>query len=613
MIRIRTFQGLVLATTVLYVVWFFSPDWIRYLDDIEQEAMRNAGYGAALPVYHPLYYGTWFVLWIAAAFGMIALQNWARFLYLSLAVAGIGVTFYSGLIVQSPLDGVYTIATSILDGVVLCIAFLTPLADNFTKGKRHKRPAKKAPLPLRAAASRKNKGVGTTSNLLANLRAGLRASFFTYVDPRSVVPTPGQLTLIVVVSFFITVALTRTFYSSPASFNWASIRDVWLWFAVFLLVGWLASRYAAQKLPALSTVVVLCAATIVLHVVSTAAYHSLTLFETDSTHGVRGAIYFAIYLWLIAIGAVFARRSGKLAAMHVASIVMIMLTASLYSIFWPQGQMWYSTKTKAAEKISANRDSPVREEILHLQPALTQQTIQALLPQRKNVEEIYFVGFSPYSYQDVFLKESEVIRTLMDQRFDTSGRSLLLVNNDKTLRRYPLATVTNLRGALSRVGKLMNKEQDVLVLYVTSHGSAKHELSVDYWPLDLDELNPPLLKRLLDESGIKWRVVVISACYSGGFIEPLRGPTTLVMTAADANKTSFGCGAESDFTYFAKAVFDEQLRKTFSFEEAFKQALPIIREREKKVSEEFSNPQIDVGDAIRVKLRAIERRLQTRQ
>ena len=81
------------------------------------------------------------------------------------------------------------------------------------------------------------------------------------------------------------------------------------------------------------------------------------------------------------------------------------------------------------------------------------------------------------------------------------------------------------------------------------------------------------------------------------------------MTAADAKHTSFGCGSESDFTYFAKALFDEQLRQTYSFEKAFQQALPIIREREKAQREEFSNPQIAMGEAIRNKLAEIERRL----
>ena len=83
-------------------------------------------------------------------------------------------------------------------------------------------------------------------------------------------------------------------------------------------------------------------------------------------------------------------------------------------------------------------------------------------------------------------------------------------------------------------------------------------------------------------------------------------------TAADATHTSFGCGNESDFTYFAKAVFDEQLRETYSFEQAFARAVPIIREREQGKQEEFSNPQIATGAAIRAKLADIERRLAAR-
>jgi hypothetical protein len=247
--------------------------------------------------------------------------------------------------------------------------------------------------------------------------------------------------------------------------------------------------------------------------------------------------------------------------------------------------------------------------MLYLQPQLAQASIKALAPQRRGIPEFYFVGFAPYARENVFLQESEVIRTLMDERFDTSGRSLLLVNNRKTLRQYPLATVTNLRAALQRIGQVINKDEDILVLYLTSHGSKTHKLSASYWPLRLQELDPALLKEILDESGIRWRVIIVSACYSGGFIEPLRGPTTLIMTAADATHTSFGCGSESDFTYFGKALFDEQLRETYSFEEAFTRAMPVIREREQAEQEEFSNPQLAVGDEIRPKLEQIERRL----
>jgi hypothetical protein len=60
-------------------------------------------------------------------------------------------------------------------------------------------------------------------------------------------------------------------------------------------------------------------------------------------------------------------------------------------------------------------------------------------------------------------------------------------------------------------------------------------------------------------------------------------------------------------------VFDEQLRRTHSFEEAFSAAVPLIRQREIEAGKPdgFSNPQISVGEKIRPVLKELERRLDT--
>ena len=147
--------------------------------------------------------------------------------------------------------------------------------------------------------------------------------------------------------------------------------------------------------------------------------------------------------------------------------------------------------------------------------------------------DLYFIGFAPYASEDVFRKELEVIHPLMDQRFDTGGRSLRLVNNDETLRDFPIATMGNLRRALAGLARRMDTQEDVLVLYVTTHGSRNAVLAVELPPLQLYNIDPPALKRMLDEAGIRNRVLIISACYSGSFIPELRGPDTLIMTAVD--------------------------------------------------------------------------------
>ena len=251
----------------------------------------------------------------------------------------------------------------------------------------------------------------------------------------------------------------------------------------------------------------------------------------------------------------------------------------------------------------------VSEMVLDLQPRLLASALDALAPQRPGRVDSYFVAFAPYAEEDVFLRESRVIRELMDTRFDTAGRSLLLANNDRSLRELPLATGSNLRRALAAIGQRIDRDEDLVILYLSSHGTASHELLTRYPPLRLGNVRPEMLRAWLDAAGIRFRVLVISACYSGGFVGPLRGTDTLVMTASDAEHTSFGCGSESDFTYFGKAVFDEQLRLTHSFENAFHAALPILRQREAAAGERFSNPQIEVGAGIRAPLARLERRL----
>lgn len=480
---------------------------------------------------------------------------------------------------------------------------------------RSSRKSKLAASPARRRGSRggdlvhKSRWIALCRTLGANLLRGARSAALRPVAAKLWAASPEQLFAVVVAGVVVGIALQWTFYGASARFNWYALRDQWLDLPVFLLVGWLAARFAKPAIKPLMLPIALFAATIVVSVLLTAALHLTMHFWRHSVYVAWSAIYYGWQLWFLLIATVLLRRSARLAYRYIPLVVLPLVALGAYDIYYPRGPMWYVPQATRAAARSADVDSPVSEEMLYLQPRLLRRTLDAVASQRPGVADLYFVGFAPYAREDVFRKESEVIRTLMDDRFDTRGRSVLLVNNDRTLREYPLATVTNLGAALKRVGHRINRNEDVVMVYLTSHGSQDHELSSSYWPLQLEAVTPKLLKQLLDDAGIRWRVIVVSACYAGGFIEPLRDPGTLVITAADATHTSFGCGATSDFTYFAKALFDEQLRKTYSFERAFERALPVIRTRERELGEGFSNPQIAMGKSIRAKLAAIERRL----
>ena len=203
------------------------------------------------------------------------------------------------------------------------------------------------------------------------------------------------------------------------------------------------------------------------------------------------------------------------------------------------------------------------------------------------------------------MHEIRYIQDLMDRDYDTRGRSVALINNPQTIKDTPLATVSNLNRALMT----MDREEDVLFLYLTSHGSRKPELSVSFWPLNLNQVTPTGLRQALDDAGIKWRVILVSSCYSGGFLEPLKDNNTIIMTAAAKDRRSFGCGSKSDFTYFGSAVFKDQLASNHSFIRAFEKAREAIEKREKQEKLTPSHPQLSIGINIRDKLNQLEKEL----
>jgi len=272
----------------------------------------------------------------------------------------------------------------------------------------------------------------------------------------------------------------------------------------------------------------------------------------------------------------------------------------------PEERLWYSA---AAEDESPDYARINVEDTYDAQRDLLDRVTESLASQRAGVTDLYFVGFGGSAYQDVFMKEVRFVRTLFDERFDTKERSVMLINNRSTVEELPLASASNLRRALGGIARRIDRDEDMVFVFLTSHGSRNHVLSTRFWPLRLNGLSAAKLKEILDLSGIKWRILVVSACYSGGFIDVLKDENTLIMTAARADRNSFGCSNQNDFTYFGRAYFNERLRQGFSFVEAFYDARDSIAEREKREGRTPSQPQIHLGSAIEPKLAALEARL----
>lgn len=220
----------------------------------------------------------------------------------------------------------------------------------------------------------------------------------------------------------------------------------------------------------------------------------------------------------------------------------------------------------------------------------------AALPTSTPRGELYALTLAGDGKQSVFLREADYVANLLAERFAAHGR-ITLANHRDHLADRPLATRENLRRAVQAVAERTGPE-DLVFIYLTSHGSRTHELNLDQPRLQLADLPADELASLLEPLAERDKVVVISACYSGGFIPVLKDDKTLLMTAARADRVSFGCSEEADFTYFGRALFAEALQQTDDLQEAFELARAAVAEREQADGFEPSEPQIWAPGAV---------------
>jgi hypothetical protein len=86
-----------------------------------------------------------------------------------------------------------------------------------------------------------------------------------------------------------------------------------------------------------------------------------------------------------------------------------------------------------------------------------------------------------------------------------------------------------------------------------------------------------------------------------------------LITAASADRNSFGCGHNGEYTYFGDAYLEQGLKQTKSFIQAFELAKNLIYEKENKEGFKNSNPQIKIGVEIEAKLKKYEENLKIKE
>ncbi|SDD18048.1 Peptidase C13 family protein [Variovorax sp. CF079] len=440
---------------------------------------------------------------------------------------------------------------------------------------------------------------------------GLRASVL--LAPRiAASPSPWQLMLIVLIPLLLVLGIERLQVDGPATFHPAAELNAWWATALTLWVGWAALSPAASvsRWFALSTWAAV-PWNLLMAGFALAYFRGWLPQPLTTTSGFWAVYGSLIACWLLSSICLMARCTPS--RMRLALFVPGMLAITAIGI-WQDTQQDRERVWQQDYSASAAPERPrlqLTQETFEEQQAVWQRAVAGLAPRPDGESHVYGLVFAPYASEDVFLRESAMVATLLEERFDAKGRVLRLVNHATTTQELPWATPLNLRRAVEALAARMDRERDVLVLYMTSHGARDFKLAATHWPLTVPWLTPQEVREALDAAGIRHRVIAISACYSGGWIEPLATEDSLIMTAADAEHTSYGCGRLSELTFFGRAVFNEELRKSHSFEAAFAAGVPVIRQREIDAGKDdgFSNPQIQVGEGIRPVLERLAKRL----
>jgi hypothetical protein len=235
------------------------------------------------------------------------------------------------------------------------------------------------------------------------------------------------------------------------------------------------------------------------------------------------------------------------------------------------------------------------------QQARIDATIAAMAPQTPGVVDTYFVGFAGYGEEPIFSREIALAEQVVGSRFGSERRSLRLVNDRRDVESWPIATEPGLRHALRRMGEVMGDE-DVLFLVFSSHGDRGKGVRVTNPGMMSGTLAPGTVEEMLRDAGIDWRVVVVSACYSGPFVDTLANDRTIVIAAASADRKSFGCNDSREITYFGEAFFRDALAGGGSLHAAFDTARVALERKERASGITPSLPRAAFGTQLEGRL-----------
>lgn len=442
-------------------------------------------------------------------------------------------------------------------------------------------------------------------SLLHNLAAGLKLALFLPVSRLAFRIDAVQLLLLFVLSCAIDIAGDWLRLGPDADFASGGAGGELVALALLVLMALVLALALRRPALALAFIVTELSALPIVQVV-----HFLPFALVDVAPAASRMLFAAdlvVLGWLVAI-------LVRTVAIHVeaparrrwivAGIGGFVLASPLaFSPLFVDDTAWF----RESGAVRTPHDfSAASEPVLAAQRVLLDDALAAIDDHEGSGTNLYFVAYAPDGGEPSWNAHVDAVRRVMDERFATAGRSIVLRSHRETLLTTPIATVTNLRETLDEIGAAADPAEDVVMVYVGGRGREGGVVPGTLPPLDLVPLTPALLKRMLDDAGLRWRVVIVAACHAGAYADLLDDERTAVVVAAAGS--SFGCDGRGEPTFFGDALFAEGLVRTDSLPAAFAIARDRVAARERARGLSASQPVLRIGSEIAPRLKSLRGR-----
>ncbi len=431
--------------------------------------------------------------------------------------------------------------------------------------------------------------------LSASCSAVLRLALFLRVDGREITGRESTILLLAAIALATWIVVDPLMHSRDLVFSWYALPDLACVAAGVMGLAWLLTKLTRPSFGFRRGLVLTLGALPVAMIGEVASWKLVNsslrmLFVVLSIYAL---FYFARGLRLLT-------GRHQPAALIVGGLTTALLVVSL-DYLQANPRLWVRAEERLDHINAAGVDWVRMARVQFMQQSRIDADVAKLAPQSASVPDVFFLGFAGYGQEPVFAREIDVAEKVVGQRFDSGARSLRLVNDRRDSESWPIASEPGLRHALGKLGQAMGKE-DVLFLVLSSHGDRDRGVRVSNAGMVTTRLDPASLDEMIRDAGIEWRVIVVSACYSGSFVEALADERSIVIAAAAPDRKSFGCNDSRWLTYFGEAFFKDALAGTGSLRAAFTQARSALEKKERASGIVPSLPQASFGELIEARL-----------